>query len=97
MKFPGFQEVLCQARGVFGIFRESYPAMAPLVESQCQHELPTNFLICDNPMAGNSMLARQRMFDEDEYMCNYGTRTGPGKLGFFSPHQTLIIQDACTL
>ena len=50
----------------------------------------------------NSMLAMlQQLHTQqraiNEYLCEYGTRTGSWELGFFLPRQWLLIKDACTI
>ena len=88
-RYPGLQDLLRQARKVCGHFRQSYNASAWLSDIQREFNLPTNRLICDMPTRWNSMLSmlqqlhkRQRAINE--YLCEYGTRTGSGELGFFA-------------
>uniref|UniRef100_A0A8C5LXF4 BED-type domain-containing protein n=1 Tax=Leptobrachium leishanense TaxID=445787 RepID=A0A8C5LXF4_9ANUR len=101
-KYPGLPELLIQARKVCSHFRRSFPASVRLAEIQREFHLPTNRLICDMPTRWNSTLAMlQRLHKQqraiNEYLCEYGTRTGSGQLGFFSPPQWLMIKDACTV
>ena len=49
--------------------------------------LPKNRLICDMPTRWNSTLAMLQRKAINEYLCQYGSRTGSGELGFFSPRQ----------
>uniref|UniRef100_A0A8C5MLY9 BED-type domain-containing protein n=1 Tax=Leptobrachium leishanense TaxID=445787 RepID=A0A8C5MLY9_9ANUR len=100
-KYPGLPELLIQARKVCSHFRRSFPASVPLAEIQREFHLPTNRLICDMPTRWNSTLAMlQRLHKQqraiNEYLCEYGTRTGSGQLVFFPP-QWLMIKDACTV
>uniref|UniRef100_A0A8C5MP71 HAT C-terminal dimerisation domain-containing protein n=1 Tax=Leptobrachium leishanense TaxID=445787 RepID=A0A8C5MP71_9ANUR len=102
-KYPGLAELLIQARKVCSHFRRSFPASVRLAEIQREFHLPTNHLICDMPTRWNSTLAmlqhlhkQQRVINE--YLCEYGTRTGSGQLVFFPPApQWLMIKDACTV
>ncbi|XP_077321726.1 zinc finger BED domain-containing protein 6-like isoform X1 [Lithobates pipiens] len=101
-RYPGLKDLLRQARRVCSHFKRSYTASARLAEIQHEFHLPVNRLICDMPTRWNSTLAmlqqlhmQQRAINE--YLCEYGTRTGSGQLGLFSPHQWLLIKDACTV
>uniref|UniRef100_A0A8C5M377 BED-type domain-containing protein n=1 Tax=Leptobrachium leishanense TaxID=445787 RepID=A0A8C5M377_9ANUR len=90
IKYPGLSELLSQARKVCSHFRWSFPASVLLAEIQREFHLPTNRLICDMPTRWNSTLAMlQRLHKQqraiNEYLCEYGTRTGSGQL------------DACTV
>uniref|UniRef100_A0A8C5PDV0 BED-type domain-containing protein n=1 Tax=Leptobrachium leishanense TaxID=445787 RepID=A0A8C5PDV0_9ANUR len=101
-KYPGLPELLIQARKVCSHFRRSFPASVRLAEIQREFHLPTNRLICHMPTRWNSTLAMlQRLHKQqraiNEYLCEYGTRTGSGQLVFFSPLQWLMIKDACTV
>ena len=101
-RYPGLQDVLRQARKVCVHFRRSYNASARLTDLQKEFNLPKNRLICDMPTRWNSTLAMlQRLHTQqraiNEYLCDYGTRTGSGELGFFSPRQWAMIRDACTV
>ncbi|PIO23281.1 hypothetical protein AB205_0186950, partial [Aquarana catesbeiana] len=65
----------------------SYNASAWLADLQKECNLPKNRLICDMPTRWNSTLAmlqwlrtQQRVINE--YLCEYGTRTGSGELFF---------------
>ena len=89
-RYPGLQDVLKQARKVCVHFRRSYNASARLADLQRENNLPKNRLICDMPTRWNSTLAmlqwlhtQQRAINE--YLCQCGSRTGSGELGFF-PH-----------
>uniref|UniRef100_A0A8C5QZ76 HAT C-terminal dimerisation domain-containing protein n=1 Tax=Leptobrachium leishanense TaxID=445787 RepID=A0A8C5QZ76_9ANUR len=100
-KYPGLPELLIQARKVCSHFRRSFPASVRLAEIRREFHLPTNRLICDMPTRWNSTLAMlQRLHKQqraiNEYLCEYGTRTGSGQLGF-PPPQWLMIKDACTV
>uniref|UniRef100_A0A8C5MB93 BED-type domain-containing protein n=1 Tax=Leptobrachium leishanense TaxID=445787 RepID=A0A8C5MB93_9ANUR len=99
-KYPGLPELLIQARKVCSHFRRSFPASVRLAEIQREFHLPTNRLICDMPTRWNSILAMLQYLHKqqraiNEYLCEYGTRTGSGQLG--SPPQWLMIKDACTV
>ena len=101
-RYPGLQDVLRQARKVCVHFRRSYNATARLTDLQREYNLPKNRLICDMPTRWNSTLAMlQRLHTQqraiNEYLCQYGSRTGSGELGFFSPRQWALIRDACTV
>uniref|UniRef100_A0A8C5MBG2 Uncharacterized protein n=1 Tax=Leptobrachium leishanense TaxID=445787 RepID=A0A8C5MBG2_9ANUR len=101
-KYPGLPELLIQARKVCSHFRRSFPASVRLAEIQREFHLPTNRLICDMPTRWNSTLAvLQRLHKQqrtiNEYLCEYGTRTGSGQLVFLPPPQWLMIKDACTV
>uniref|UniRef100_A0A8C5WG46 BED-type domain-containing protein n=1 Tax=Leptobrachium leishanense TaxID=445787 RepID=A0A8C5WG46_9ANUR len=80
-KYPGLPELLIPARKVCSHFRWSFPARVRLAEIQREFHLPTNCLICDMPTRWNSTLAMAI----NEYLCEYGTRTGSGQLVFFPP------------
>uniref|UniRef100_A0A8C5QL81 BED-type domain-containing protein n=1 Tax=Leptobrachium leishanense TaxID=445787 RepID=A0A8C5QL81_9ANUR len=100
-KYPGLPELLIQARKVCSHLRWSFPASIRLAEIQREFHLPTNRLMCDMPTRWNSTLAMlQRLHKQqraiNEYLCEYGTRTGSGQLGFPTP-QWLMIKDACTV
>uniref|UniRef100_A0A8C5W749 BED-type domain-containing protein n=1 Tax=Leptobrachium leishanense TaxID=445787 RepID=A0A8C5W749_9ANUR len=100
-RYPGLTELLSQARKVCSHFRRSFPASVRLAEIQREFHLPTNRLICDMPTRWNSTLAmlqhlRKQQRAINEYLCEYGTRTGSGQLGF-PPPQWLMINDACTV
>uniref|UniRef100_A0A8C5PDM3 BED-type domain-containing protein n=1 Tax=Leptobrachium leishanense TaxID=445787 RepID=A0A8C5PDM3_9ANUR len=84
-RYPGLAELLSQTRKVCSHFRRSFPASVRLAEIQREFHLPTNRLICDMPTRWNSTLAmlqclhkQQRVINE--YLCEYGTRTGSGQL-----------------
>lgn len=101
-RYPGLQDVLRQARKVCVHFRRSYNASARLADLQKEFNLPKNRLICDMPTRWNSTLAMlQRLHTQqraiNEYLCDYGTRTGSGELVFFSPRQWAMIRDAVSL
>uniref|UniRef100_A0A8C5MU29 BED-type domain-containing protein n=1 Tax=Leptobrachium leishanense TaxID=445787 RepID=A0A8C5MU29_9ANUR len=102
-KYPGLAELLSQARNVCSHFRWSFPASIRLAEIQREFHLPTNKQSdLDMPTRWNSILAMlQRLHKQqraiNEYLCEYGTRTGSGQLVFFSPPQWLMIKDACTV
>uniref|UniRef100_A0A8C5W861 HAT C-terminal dimerisation domain-containing protein n=1 Tax=Leptobrachium leishanense TaxID=445787 RepID=A0A8C5W861_9ANUR len=101
-KYPGLPELLIQARKVCSHFRRSFPASVRLAEIQREFHLPTNRLICDMPTRWNSTLAMLQHLHKqqraiNEYLCEYGTRTGSGQLGFPPPAQWLMIKDACTV
>uniref|UniRef100_A0A8C5LZC6 Uncharacterized protein n=1 Tax=Leptobrachium leishanense TaxID=445787 RepID=A0A8C5LZC6_9ANUR len=93
-KYPGLPELLSQARKVCSHFRRSFPASVRLAEIQREFHLPTNRLICDMPTMLQRLHKQQRAINE--YLCEYGTRTGSGQLGF-PPPQWLMIKDACTV
>ena len=89
-RYPGLQDVLRQTRKVCVHFRRSYNASARLTDLQKEFNLPKNRLMCDMPTGWNSTLAMlQRLHMQqraiNEYLCDYGTRTGSGELVFF-PH-----------
>ena len=76
--------------------------MALLADVQRRHHLPVRRLICDSPTRWNStlyMLDRllQQQHAVNDYLYELCGRTGSGKLGFFSPHQWLLMRDACRL
>uniref|UniRef100_A0A8C5LUH2 HAT C-terminal dimerisation domain-containing protein n=1 Tax=Leptobrachium leishanense TaxID=445787 RepID=A0A8C5LUH2_9ANUR len=100
-KYPGLADLLNQARKVRSHFRLSFPASVRLEDIQREFHLPTNCLICDMPTRWNSTLAMlQRLHKQqraiNDYLYEYGTRTGSGQLGF-PPPQWLMIKDACTV